>query len=121
MRGAGETGFRSMCLLCHLEKTMSEFENCELECGAVGNYCRCRAEKAQAGDCPGREVRGRDPRGHEYVLTGQEHKIERLRTLMNDAKMLIGATNDGLTEAQRESNINKAWHILNEYTLSHNG
>ena len=58
MRGAGETGFRSMCLLCHLEKTMSEFENCELECGAVGNYCRCRAEKAQAGDCPGREVRG---------------------------------------------------------------
>ena len=40
---------------------------------------------------------------------------------MNDAKMLIGATNDGLTEAQRESNINKAWHILNEYTLSHNG
>lgn len=31
---------------------MSEFENCELECGAYGTYCRCRAENAQASECP---------------------------------------------------------------------
>lgn len=31
---------------------MSEFENCELECGAVGNYCRCRDEKTKASERP---------------------------------------------------------------------
>ena len=29
---------------------MTERENCELECGSVGGYCKCRAEEAQAGE-----------------------------------------------------------------------
>lgn len=29
---------------------MSEFKDCELECGAISNYCKCRAEKAQASE-----------------------------------------------------------------------
>jgi hypothetical protein len=31
-----------------------------------------------------------------------------------EARLLIGARNDVLHEAQRQSNINKAWHLLND-------
>lgn len=75
---------------------MSEFENCELECGAVGNYCRCRAEKAQAGDglTEGDCMNRSDPcgctmdrvlAGHgclsctRMVLQGARRKIEEMR------------------------------------------
>lgn len=30
-----------------------------------------------------------------------------------DAKILIGARNDSLSEAVRQANINEAWHVLN--------
>jgi len=35
-----------------------------------------------------------------------------MREALERAKVLIGAKNDGLSEAARQSNINEAWHIL---------
>ena len=31
---------------------MSEFESCDLECGAYGSFCKCRAEKTESSERP---------------------------------------------------------------------
>ena len=43
-----------------------------------------------------------------------EPEVIRLQKAMETAKVLIGAINDRATPAVRESNINMAWHILDD-------
>jgi len=41
-------------------------------------------------------------------------EIKRLRAAMETARTLIGALNDSVPSTVRASNINQAWHILND-------
>lgn len=46
------------------------------------------------------------------ALADAANKIVEMEAAIAAARVLIGAGNDTLTEAQRQSNINSAWHKL---------
>lgn len=46
------------------------------------------------------------------ALAEAANKIVELEAAISAARVLIGATNDTLTKAQRQGNINAAWHKL---------
>jgi hypothetical protein len=41
-------------------------------------------------------------------------EVDRLRKAMETARTLIGALNDSAPPAVKESNINQAWHVLDD-------
>jgi hypothetical protein len=50
----------------------------------------------------------------EELRTGLVAELTRLRDAMEVAKTLIGAINDTAPEAVKASNINQAWHVLDD-------
>jgi hypothetical protein len=53
------------------------------------------------------------PEAAEALTTMQAREATLIREIQR-AKLLIGAKNDNLHEAHRQSNINEAWHVLDE-------
>lgn len=82
---------------------MSEMENCELECGAYGPYCKCTAEKAEASECP----------PDACCSTANEAAIiDRLKKLIDHHKALL-AEPESMAMVSRDNLINQL-----EITLS---
>lgn len=62
-------------------------------------------------------LRSGDHDGELIVQAFAKHREDTalpLREAMERAKVLIGARNDALSEAARQSNIAEAWHVLDK-------